>query len=404
MLSLSKPSGNCRRKVLLASGAVVLKLAVKSGNVTTVAGNGTSGFSGDNGLAIHASLNYVSGIALDRAGNLFIADRDNNRIRKVAADTGIITTVAGNGSLGFSGDNGSATAASLFSPYNVAVDQSGDLLIADYYNNRIRKVHLEQAPLPPPTISGTPITVIIVGDYYLFIPKSTNATSFSYTGLLPPGLTFEKTTGKISGTPTKSGIYSNIIIIATNSTGSVSLPAITITVNLGLSLDVIGAGSGSVNGNTNGDWVIACTYPPLSGTCLTSMPPGTDYNFHAIPGLDSIFGGWQGQCSKCSSTTCNFTPVDHANCTAVFLVMPPTKINETYYSGLDEAYKVANYNDEIQCKAVTFAGGILFSRGVDVMIKGGFNGGFKNQTGFTTLNGSVIIESGKLTIDSIVIR
>src|SRR5450759_2275213 len=111
---------------------------VSNGVIATVAGNGTAGFSGDNGPAISAKLGTPIGIAVDLAGNLYIADRDNNRIRKVAS--GVITTAAGNGLAGFSGDNGPAANAQLSVPISVAVDSPGNLYIADSYNNRIRKV------------------------------------------------------------------------------------------------------------------------------------------------------------------------------------------------------------------------------------------------------------------------
>ncbi len=110
-----------------------------NGTITTVAGNGTFGFSGDSGPATSATLNGPRGVAVDDAGNLFIADYDNHRIRKVSAN-GIITTVAGNGTRGFSGDDGPATSASLFFPTGVAVDGAGNLFIADFGNQRIRKV------------------------------------------------------------------------------------------------------------------------------------------------------------------------------------------------------------------------------------------------------------------------
>ena len=111
---------------------------VSNGVITTVAGNGTQGFSGDNGPATSAQLWYAEGIAVDSAGSLYIADYWNNRIRKVS--NGVITTVAGNGTLGFSGDNGPATSAQLWNPTGVAVDSVGNLYIADTGNYRIRKV------------------------------------------------------------------------------------------------------------------------------------------------------------------------------------------------------------------------------------------------------------------------
>jgi sugar lactone lactonase YvrE len=110
-----------------------------SGIIITVAGNGTNGFSGDGGAATNAELRRPSGVAVDATGNLFIADCNNQRIRKVSTN-GIINTVAGNGTGGYYGDGGVATNAELYSPSGVAVDTTGNLFIADYYNNRIRKV------------------------------------------------------------------------------------------------------------------------------------------------------------------------------------------------------------------------------------------------------------------------
>jgi uncharacterized protein (TIGR03437 family) len=112
---------------------------VSNGVITTVAGNGASGYTGDGGPAISAQLNQpMGGVAVDSAGNLYIADTDNDRVRKVS--NGVITTFAGNGTYGFSGDGGLATSAQLFNPLGVAVDSAGNLYIADSDNNRVRKV------------------------------------------------------------------------------------------------------------------------------------------------------------------------------------------------------------------------------------------------------------------------
>jgi sugar lactone lactonase YvrE len=121
------------------TGANRIRQVNTAGIISTVAGNGTTGFSGDGGPAPSAQLAFPAGIAVDGAGNLFIADSANNRIRLVTPN-GIINTVAGNETGGFSGDGGIATAAQIAYPQAVAVDGAGNLFIADTNNQRIRKV------------------------------------------------------------------------------------------------------------------------------------------------------------------------------------------------------------------------------------------------------------------------
>src|SRR5205823_1064587 len=118
----------------------IRKVAAATGIIMTVAGNGQPGFSGDGGPATAASLNFPISVAVDEDRNLYIADSLNHRIRKVASATGSITTVAGSGRFGFSGDGGPATAASLWFPDGITLDSSGNLFIADTFNNRIRNV------------------------------------------------------------------------------------------------------------------------------------------------------------------------------------------------------------------------------------------------------------------------
>jgi len=130
----------------------IRKLAT-NGIITTVAGNqfAEAGFSGDGGPATSAMLNHPQGVAVDAAGNLYIADRTNSRIRMVSPN-GTITTIAGNGKFGYTGDGGPATAAALNFPDDIAVDSNGNVYVADYQNQVIRLL----TPVGPPPGSNPP--------------------------------------------------------------------------------------------------------------------------------------------------------------------------------------------------------------------------------------------------------
>ena len=175
------------------------------GVITTVAGNGTFGSAGDGGAATAAQLQQCKSVAVDSAGNLFIADSNNDRIRKVST-SGVITTVAGNGTEGFAGDGGVATAAQLDCPYGVAVDSAGNLFIADAFNNRIRKVGAPSSSNNAPALAdatfaatkGTPFSRQLVGT-----DADHDALTYKVTaGTLPVGLNLSAS-GLIAGTPTK---------------------------------------------------------------------------------------------------------------------------------------------------------------------------------------------------------
>ena len=140
--------------------------------ITTVAGTGILGFSGDGGPATSAQLWNPSGVAVDSAGNLFLADGLNHRIRRVDAATGVITTVAGSGPSGgpgaFSGDGGPATSARLNVPSAVAVDSTGNLFLADRNNHRIRRVD-----------AATGIITTVAGDGSTTFSSATSSTTAS---------------------------------------------------------------------------------------------------------------------------------------------------------------------------------------------------------------------------------
>jgi trimeric autotransporter adhesin len=170
-----------RIRVVAVSTGTFYGKAMTAGDIYTVAGNGTRGFSGDGGPATSAELNFPEGVALDGAGNLLIADTNNDRVRVVAATTGTfygktmtagdIYTVAGNGIGGFSGDGGQGTSAELSGPEGVAVDGSGNLVIADTGSDRVRVVASATG-----TFYGKAMTA---GDIYTV---AGNGTGFGFEG------------------------------------------------------------------------------------------------------------------------------------------------------------------------------------------------------------------------------
>jgi sugar lactone lactonase YvrE len=148
----------------------IRRLDLKTRRMSVIAGSGRTGYEGDTGPATEASLNLPHEIQFDAQGNLFIAERDNHVIRKVDAKTEIITTLAGTGAPGFSGDGGPASRARLRQPHSIALDPSGGLLICDVGNHRVRRVDFatgrietyagtgEQAPTPDGApLKGTPL-------------------------------------------------------------------------------------------------------------------------------------------------------------------------------------------------------------------------------------------------------
>jgi len=148
----------------------VRRLDLKTRALTVVAGTGQKGYAGDGGPALAANLNEPYEVRFDRSGNMFFAEMQNHVVRRVDARTRIITTVAGTGAAGFSGDGGPAVKAELRQPHSIAFDSAGRLLICDIGNHRIRRVELgtgkietwagtgERAPTPDGApVAGTPL-------------------------------------------------------------------------------------------------------------------------------------------------------------------------------------------------------------------------------------------------------
>jgi sugar lactone lactonase YvrE len=200
---------------------------VSGGLITTVAGNGTQGFKGDNGPATSAELNNPMGVALDSAGNLYIADTGNNRIRKVGTN-GTITTIAGTGTAAYSGDGGPAAAAALNLPYTVQVDKAGNVYVADSGNNAIRVLNVnEPLALAPKMLPGGTTGVA----YSSALSATGGVLPYSWSvssGTLPPGLTLSNA-GAITGKPSTPGTF-DFTVTVTDSVSSTAAQSLEIKV------------------------------------------------------------------------------------------------------------------------------------------------------------------------------
>jgi len=144
--------------IYIADGmnARVRKITLSTGIITTIAGTGISGGSGDGGPATHAQLNNVIGVYVDAPGNVYIADASNNNIRKINAATGVINTIAGTGATGYSGDGGPATAAKVNVPFDMCMDTYGNLFFTDAENNVVRRIDATTGIIT--TVAGNGLT------------------------------------------------------------------------------------------------------------------------------------------------------------------------------------------------------------------------------------------------------
>jgi uncharacterized protein YjdB len=176
-----------------------IRMVNASGIISTVAGNGVNGSGGDGGAAIAAQLSYPGGVAFDGAGNMYIAGDGNQKVRMVNAATGIMSTFAGTGVTGFSGDGGTPAAAKLNIPVDVAFDNNGNLLIVDLSNSVIRKV----APIGAPGPIFAPSTTICQGSSVIFTDASSDGIWTSSTpGVASVGSSTGTVTGVAAGTAT----------------------------------------------------------------------------------------------------------------------------------------------------------------------------------------------------------
>jgi hypothetical protein len=334
----------------------VRMVSAATGVITTVAGTGTAGYSGDGGPAASAELNTPHDVVVDAADNLYIADWGNNRVRRVNAATGLITTVVGTGTAVYNGDNIVATSADL-NPLGMVFDNVGNLYIADYSNARIRKVDVS---VPPSLTFATTnvgsvsaaqdVIVENLGNAALNISQISTAANFSLgspdttcssnSQVLSPAasciLGFEfapSTAGPINGnvmlTDNALNVSGATQQIPLSGTGQSTITSYT------LSLTELGTGTGTVTDNSSPTPLINCSESNgvVTGTCSASYASGTTLVLTASPNSSPAFGGWSAPpCTVTASNRCSVVMNANQSITADF-VAPPASVTLQFTPG-----------------------------------------------------------------------
>ena len=395
----------------------IRKVTASTGVISTVAGNGTEGYSGDDGQATSASFYTLKGVAVDGSGDIYIVDDWNHRIRKVTVSTGVISTFAGNGTGGYSGDGGQATEASLYHPGAVAIDGSGSIYIADRMNQRIRKV-TAGTPAPDFTIAASPASLSVVHGASASSTINTSVTgSFSSVTLSATGLPTGATATFSPASIASPGAGSSTLTLATTLAtpagsytvtltgtggGRTHATAIAFTVALPvptLAITVTGTGGGAISSSPGG---IAC----INGSSEDCIAPFTDsaVTLHATADSSSTFGGWSGDCLG-TAPSCSISMTTNRSVSASFIAAPKVKIGDAAYSTLLAACTVAGNGTTILAREIEFPEDLIFGTGSNAILKGGFDAAFSANAGnYSTINGSLKIRKGCLTVDHLRIR
>src|SRR6202050_59848 len=298
--------------------------------ITTIAGTGAAGHSGDGGLATSATLNTPDRVSVNGAGNFFISDSGNNVIRRVDGTSKIITEFAGTGNFAFGGDGGPALSASFATPVGVVVDPQGDMYVGDVFNNRIRKVLLNpnisfsstSVPFGNQPINATatlPLTVTNSGDAPLTISNiAVSEGAFSISANPCPVAPATLAVGaqcvlEISFMPTQFISYTGSITVTDNVPASGSMQTINLSGTGGTALSVTVNGSGTVTSVPAG---INCPT-----TCSAVFAGNGQITLTAVPSAGSVFAGWGGDVCE-GTASCTFTITAATSVTANFNVSP----------------------------------------------------------------------------------
>lgn len=303
-------------------GNHVVRKITSAGVVTTLAGSGSSGKVDATGAA--ASFKFPSGLAVDSAGNVFLADTDNQILRKITA-AGVVTTIGGSGVLGSA--EGVGTAASFYNPKDVAVDASGNIYVVDRGNHTIRKGTLAAAPTAQTITFGTAPS-ITVGATGTVSATATSGLSVTFTSTTTSicSVSGSMVTGIAAGTCTIAGNQAgnSSYAAAAQATQNITVSAATTTTppttpSYSLRVTMAGSGYGDVSSSPSG---ISC-YVPMPGVaylvapdCTESHASATSVALTATASSGSTFAGWSGACAGAGS--CTLAMTEARNVTATF--------------------------------------------------------------------------------------
>ncbi len=271
------------------AGNRVRKITATTGIITTICGNGSPSSAGDNGLAVNANVNFPTGLDINKiTGDIYIAEQRGHRIRKITATTGIITTICGNGTASSTGDGGFATNATLSHPSSIYY-VNNKIYIGEYLGYRIRVI----TNCPTITINPTNLPVGAVSSFYSQTLTQTGLVGTPIwsisTGALPSGLTIASGTGVISGTPTVGGTF-NFTVSVTNGAGCTQTRSYSIVVACA-AIVINPSTSNLPNGTVGSTYSQTVTQTGLIGTPIWSISAGVLPSGVSISGTSGIISG-----------------------------------------------------------------------------------------------------------------